>query len=49
VFVTGGTVSAITLSSKTVSTATNCSFAVPHGQSLVTTWASTPAMSYSGH
>ncbi len=49
VFVTGGTVSAVTLAAKAVASATNCSFAVPHGSSLIVTYSSAPTMSYSGH
>jgi hypothetical protein len=49
VFVTGGTVSAITLAAKAVASATNTAFSVPHGSSLVVTYSSAPTMSYSGH
>lgn len=47
-FVTGGTVSGITLAGKTVGASTNGSFAVPQGSSLVVTYSAAPTMSYSG-
>lgn len=48
VFVTGGTVSSITVAGKAVSAATNAGVLVPQGASAIVTYSAAPTMSYSG-
>ena len=48
VFITGGTVSNISLDSKNVAAATNTSILVPQGSLLVVTYTVAPTMTYKG-
>ena len=49
VFVTGGTVSSVTLGGNTVATATNTVVPVPQGSSVVVTYSAAPTMTYIGN
>lgn len=49
VFVTGGTVSSVTLGGNTVAAATNTVVPVPQGASVVVTYSSAPTMTYIGY
>lgn len=49
VFVTGGTVSSVTLGGNTVATATNTVVPVPQGQSVAVTYTVAPTMTYVGY